>query len=314
MFTRSISPLSLALNSEGAAPEWVQLLPAGPQIVGRDGRQWRLDDPQALVRGFDPVKPLQIDFEHSSQIKAPKGEPAPAVGWIEALELRGGELWGRVSWTPSGADAVATRAYRFLSPVFAHTADLRITRFVSAGLTNSPNLEMTALNAEEQETSNMTMAAICKALGLAETATDADALTAINQLQERERVALNAAQTPDPSKFVPVADHQLALNRLAQHDAAAAARAEAAVTAAVDAAVAGGKIAPSSREYHLAACRAEGGLERFSAAMVSAPVIAPSGVVNGDPASKGRVATAEELAACRALGLSVDEFLSAKQE
>lgn len=35
---------------------------------------------------------LPVDMEHSTEIKAPNGEPAPAVGWIEDLEDRGGAV------------------------------------------------------------------------------------------------------------------------------------------------------------------------------------------------------------------------------
>lgn len=50
-------------------------------------------------------------------------------------------------------------------------------------------------------------------LGLAESATVDDTVAAIKQLQESEQVALNRAQTPDLTKFVPVETHNLALNR-----------------------------------------------------------------------------------------------------
>ncbi len=316
MVTRTLSSLmGLALNFEGAdAPAWVQLLPAGPMISGRDGRRWTLQDPQAVVSRFDPAKLPQIDLEHSSHLKAPKGEPAPAVGWIEALELRDGAIWGRVEWTAEGANAVTSRAYRYLSPVFAHNAAGQILRLASAGLTNSPNLEMAALNSAHNQETDMTIAAVLQALKLAPTATEADAVVAINQMQEREMLALNAAKQPDPDKFVPVADHQLALNQITQYQTAEKARAEEGITAAVDAAITAGKVAPSSRDYHLAACRAEGGLERFNTAMNSAPVIAPPSKLDGQPPTSKSTLSAEELAACHALGLSAEEFLSAKPE
>ncbi|WP_332831680.1 hypothetical protein [Escherichia coli] len=45
-------------------------------------------------------------------------------------------------------------------------------------------------------------------LGLAESATVDDTVAAIKQLQENEQVALNRAQTPDLTKFVPVGNPQ----------------------------------------------------------------------------------------------------------
>ncbi|MFO0521677.1 MAG: phage protease, partial [bacterium] len=87
-------------------PDWVQLTPPGPAIVGRDGRAWTLSDPAAVAAAFDPAKEPQIDLEHSSQIAAPLGMPAPAVGWIKELNVRDGALWGRVEWTAEGEATV----------------------------------------------------------------------------------------------------------------------------------------------------------------------------------------------------------------
>ena len=289
MVTHSYPSLQgLALNfATGAAPDWVQLTPAGPSIVGRDGRGWKMSDPDAVVAAYDPTKEPQIDLEHSSQMAAPMGLPAPAVGWIKEIANRDGALWGRVEWTAEGEATVTSRAYRYLSPVFQFDWETNeILRIVCAGLTNSPNLEMAALNAAQQETSPMDKS-VLEALGLAPTATAAEAVLAINKMRSDHTVALNAAQLPDPAKFVPKADHDLALNRITTFEAAANAAKDAEIVAAVDAAVVAGKVAPASKDYHLASCRAEGGLDRFTAMIASAPVIAaPSGLDGKEPPKK----------------------------
>ena len=301
----------LALNFEGAsAPDWVQLTPAGPRIMGRDGRWWLLSDAAAVAARFDATKEPQIDLEHSSQLKAPEGEAAPAVGWIKELAVREGGLWGRVEWTPDGATLVATRAYRYLSPVFSFDpATGEIGRIVSAGLTNTPNLEMAALNAQQE---NQPMdGTVLQALGLPTTATAADAVVAVNTLKSEKAVALNSAQHPDPHLFVPTADHQLALNRISTFETAETARQESAIVAAADAAITAGKVAPASKDYHLASCRAEGGLERFNAFIGAAPVIAPNSALDGKKAGDTPSAlTAEELAVCRQLGMDPATFKS----
>lgn len=304
----------LALNFEsGAVPGWVQLTPPGPAIVGRDGRGWKLSDPAAVAAAFDPAKEPQIDLEHSSQIAAPMGMPAPAVGWIKQIEVRDSALWGRVEWTAEGEAAVTSRAYRYLSPVFRYDVETgEILQIVSAGLTNSPNLEMAALNRATTETETMDKA-VLDALGLAATATAADAVLAINTLKADKATALNRAETPDPARFVPRADHDLALNRITAFEAEAKARRETEIAAAVDAAVTAGKIAPASRDYHLAACRMEGGLDLFTAMVGAAPVIAPSsGVDRRPPASAPGRLTAEELAMCRMMGTDPERFAAEK--
>lgn len=317
MVTRSLpSLLGLALNFEtGSAPDWVHLVPAGPEIAGRDQRAWRMTNPAAVVAAFDPAKEPQVDIEHSSQLLAPGGHPAPAVGWIKELEARVDGIWGRVEWTEAGAAAVNSRSYRYLSPVFAFDPATReVLRIVSVGLTNSPNLELAAMNSAEHKEIVPVDPAILEALGLKPTSDAAAAVLAINALKLEHQTALNAAQQqPDPAQFVPAADHQLALNRIAKFEADDKARADAAIEAAVTAAIAAGKIAPSSKDFHVAACRAEGGLERFAAFVGAAPVIAaPSGLDTKKPTTEAVALNAEERAVCHAMGMAEEDFIAAK--
>lgn len=246
-------------------------------------------------------------------MQAPQGLPAPAVGWIKALEIRDGAIWGRIEWTAQGAELVGGRAYRYLSPVFRFDFTTNeISEPVSAGLTNNPNLEMAALNAAGMETETMDKT-ILEALGLPGAASAADAVGAIAALKSERALALNAAQHPDPEKFVPKADHQLALNRIGEFEAAEKTRAEEAALAAVDGAISAGKIAPASRDYHLATCRAEGGLERFRSFIATQPVIAgASGLDGKDPVAQPGKLNAEELAVCRQLGMSPEDFAKAR--
>jgi phage I-like protein len=300
----------VALNFvSGTAPDWVQLIPAGPAVVGRDGRSWRMSDPSRVAAAFDARKAPQIDIEHSSQLRAPQGAPAPAVGWIEEIEVRDGAIWGRVDWTAEGEAAVTSRAYRYLSPAFAFNGTTgEILRIVSAGLTNNPNLDMAALNraGASQENDRMDKA-VLEALGLNADATAAQAVVAIEKLKGERATALNAAQQPDPEKFVPRADHLLALNRISAFEAEAKTRTEAEITEAVDAAVAAGKVAPASKEYHLASCRAEGGLERFRAMVAASPEIAGGKTPQKAPPADGAL-TPEELAVCRQMDMDPKDF------
>lgn len=314
MSKRCFSLPGLALNFAGAdAPEWIELIPAGPRILGRDGRWWTMPDAGAVVSRFDPAKEPQIDIEHSSQMLAPQGMPAPAVGWVKALEVREGAVWGRIEWTQKGAELVGGRAYRYLSPVFRFDpATNEISEFVCAGLTNNPNLEMAALNSAGMETETMDKT-ILDALGLPGAASVADAMTAIAALKSEKQIALNAAQHPDPANWVPRADHQLALNRIGEFETADKARAEAEAVGAVDAAITEGKISPASRDYHLATCRAEGGLDRFKTFVAAQPVIAgKSGLDGKDPAQQLGKLNPEELAVCRQLGMSAEDFAAAR--
>ena len=127
-------------------PEWVELIPAG-EFSGRDGRGPYTLDPAAVQSAFaDWGMPLAIDYEHQAFNAAENGQPAPAAGWINALDVRAGALWGQVEWTERAAGHVTAREYRFLSPVFDHDKQGRVLRLLGAGLTNNPNLYLTALN------------------------------------------------------------------------------------------------------------------------------------------------------------------------
>ncbi len=315
----SIQTIALALNASGdAVPDWIQLTPAGPDIEGRDGRKWVLPNPEEVVAAFKRnAADLPVDFEHATQVKGAKGEPAPAIGWIKDLEVRSGAIWGRVEWNEVGQQAIASKGYRYVSPVFTFKkAAGDILKMISAGLTNQPNLQLAALNTEGDQEEPAMNKAILEALGLSEGASETDALTAINKLKSDEATARNRADNPDASKFVPRADHELALNKIKTFEEAEAEREGEAINAAVDAAIEAGKIAPASRDYHIAACRDEGGLERFQKMVEASPEIAAKSGLDGKEAkAQNKTAlTDEERATCRALGMSEEDFISAKTD
>ena len=300
----------LALNAAGGVPDWIQLTPAGPDVVGRDGRSWRLSDPAAVVaRTAAEAQPIVVDIDHASETR-PAGEPAPAQGWIEAVEVREGALWGRVNWTVAGRALMAAEAYRYVSPTFLFDKATReIVRLTSAALVHRPNLQLQALNFQDDETEETVQMdkAICEALGLAATATAADVVVAITALKAEQAKALNAAAHPDPERFVPRADHDLALNRITAFEADEKARQETAVTAAVDAAIAAGKVAPASREYHVATCKAVG-IEKFQAMVGAMPAIAARGEPNPKPATGTATLTDEQAWACNQLGIDPEVY------
>lgn len=140
---------ALITAADPTAPDWIELIPAGPLVAGVDGRQWRNDTPDQIVAKTNTTRnPLVVDYEHASEHRAPHGLDAPAAGWIDRLEVRGtGSIWGHVEWTTKALQYIAEKAYRFISPVFTfEKATQRIVALVSAGLTNQPNLNLTALN------------------------------------------------------------------------------------------------------------------------------------------------------------------------
>lgn len=327
---RATSLKSLALNfTNGEAPEWVEVLPAGPQIIGRDGRSWIIDDPQEIVRRSEAEGALHVDYEHASEIRAPQGEAAPAAGWIDKLEVRDGAIWAHVEWTPKAKQMVADREYRFISPTFwFDSATLRIIALISVALTNRPNLTMTALNTrdddnEQQQQEKTTMdkealKALCKKLGLQEEASATAILAAVDGLVTDKDKALNSAQAPSLEKFVPRADYDKIKGDLETANntikVAADAKLDAEVTAAVDDAVKAGKVAPASKDFYLATCRKDGGLDAFKKFVESAPVLTAASDLDTKKASNAggdKQLTADEKTMCATLGVTEEQFKQA---
>ena len=317
----------LALNTDlsatvfdGKAPEWVELIPPGPNVIGRDGRQWLFDEQAGtlvqssfLGRAID----LPIDWEHATQHRASKGESAPAAGWIKQLELRNGALWGLVDWTPRASAQVINREYRFLSPVFDFDPDTtRIARLVSAGLTNKPNFLLTALNQENMEVTPVTLSpALLTALGLPATATEEQALAATAQLKATAQ-AVNT-EKPNLEQFMPRADYDSVLQRAANAEQALAEQKKTEHNKQVDAlitsATQAGKITPATVDYHRAACQDETGLARFKAFVDAAPVVAAPSNLDESKADKTATAlTAEEQQVAKLLDMSEADFIKGK--
>lgn len=384
------------------APEWIELFPPGPEITAVDGRKFLLSSPADLIAAFaaDPI-PIPLDYEHATEIKAPEGERAPAAGWIEELEERdGGAVWARIDWTPAGAEAVKTKEYRFVSPAFHVDKKTReITKLVSAGLTNTPALRMTAL-AQRQPTTVQTLifskdryetAALaknwarehkyradkvdetseswrlrqkepgdfkegsfrtieltegvkavigklktestkmdpekrkdlCLALGLPETATDAEIATAAMKRDADHKTEIEKARKESPSlaNFVPRADYDAQLARVKELETEKAKDEKDALEKEVDAEIAkameAGKITPATKDYHRAQCLTEGGLERFRAYVEAAPKVVPGETdlkdkKPGDGKKDEHGLTVDERTVAERCGLTPKEYATGK--
>ncbi len=316
---RIILPVALNFQvGESGLPERIDLLPAGKHITGRDGRSWNNPNPGAVVQRVNSTGiDLVLDFEHASELKAPKGDPAPAAAWLGDLRV---EPDGRITaavkgWTPAGEKAVLNREYRYISPaVNYHPRTMEIVGIGSAGLTNKPNLGLSALNQEQEEDPMLDYKKILKALGLPEDASEETALNAIGKLQTDLQTALNSAQTPPMDKFVPRADYDLALNRANAAEAKIAQgeqeKLEGEIETAINQAVKEGKIAPASKEYYTAMCRTEGGLEQFRTFLASAPkILSDSGLNGKKPGDPATALNAQEKEVCRNLGIAEKDYL-----
>jgi len=286
-----------AVDLAGVVPEWVELIPAG-EFSGRDGRGPYLLDADAVLQAFAAWgMPLAIDYEHQAFNAADNGQPAPAAGWVDALEVRGGALWGQVAWTERAAAHIGQREYRYLSPVFDHAKDGRVMRLLGAGLTNNPNLYLTALNraapglaANPSPSPGVAMDEIverlCYMLNLPLTSTPEEIQGHLQRLLDRlgspETAAMRAALAlpeaaglpelltaaharlaadPDPQRYIAIAEHhRVSAERdalVAERDGLLAERHAAQVEQAVGEALAAGKVTPAEEVWARSYCTAD---------------------------------------------------------
>lgn len=317
-------------------PEWILLLPQAEAVRGRDGRTYRIGDRaalQALVETSLQVAgqmDLVVDYDHQSDLAAVPGVggTAPAAGWIKELQVRDDGIWGRVEWTETAAQRLRAREYRYISPVFTAPTG-RVERLLRAGLTNKPNFDLPALNHEGAPDLSLSQQ-LRQALGLAEGADETAALAAIERLKTgasglvlcAQAVGLGAEATAEAVQAairtrVPndqVAQLQSQLTEATTRLSAIEAKAKSdRATAAVDAAIKGGKLAPALRDWGLQLAQSdEAG---FAAYVEKAPaIVGGSGKLPADPpngTASGLDNTEAEI--CAAMGITPEAFKKAKE-
>ena len=146
--------LSGTLDMSPEANGWCQLLPAGyfsaPDGRPRDvvGGKWFLDGANAerLIHQIRELKNDRlIDYEHQTLNAEENGQPAPAAGWWNAMEMewRDGEgLYVKPRWTDKAREFIRNDEYRWLSAVFPYDKTTGIPIAINmAGLVNFPGLD-----------------------------------------------------------------------------------------------------------------------------------------------------------------------------
>jgi phage I-like protein len=290
--------------------QWVHVLPAG-RVFGSDGRgPYELADAEAVMqrsRQYHGKKQMVVDYEHQSINTAKNGKPAPAAGWISGLKAEKDGLWALVTWTAQAADLIRSKSYRYLSPVFNYQPDGKITMLKSVGLTNSPNLDLTALARSEDFSMNETELTELRALlGLSPGADFAPIRDAINAL----KTSVNASN-PDPSQFVPIGDFERVVadaNKLRQGVTVQAAETH------VGDCIRSGKLAPFMRDWAIALCTTnkpafDGFIERTGPAFVAMTTQAQ---IAGQPGGRQSALTESEQAVCSTMGLTEEEFIKGR--
>lgn len=342
--THSVALAALAAElPAAAAPSELRLIPAG-NFRGIDGRpenlpHWSLDAAQAATL-IAAAKARQtkyvIDYEHQTLRAEANGQAAPASGWFSQLEWRDGAqpgLWATdVKWTARAAAMIEAGEYRYISPVFAFDQKTgAVKALASAALVNTPGLDgltdlstCAALSAlfDLPAEKDAPMKTLLAALGLALTASEDDAVNAINALKAQHaahgnEIAALKAQTgaaPDPAKYVEVAVMK------AVHDERNELKAklqDIEVGQVVTVALSDGRLQPAQRAWAESLGKTNlVALKEFIAA--TAPGIVPGQTQTGGNAPSGVGGSgsldADGLAVCKALGLTPEEFNKGKKD
>ena len=175
-----------AMQASGAAPTEIHLLP-----MPVDGKVYTVDGrgPYDVRGGLDAIiaasfartDRIEIDVNHSTYLAAPRGEPSPSYGWINAMQARDDGIWGTVEWTPEGEALVAGKAYRSISPALMIDQSDKKTLLAlgNASLVNRPNLRGMATLHQQQDNDMTFMQKLAEKLGLGADATEDAILAAI---------------------------------------------------------------------------------------------------------------------------------------
>ena len=324
----------------------VLLMPAG-DIAARDGRRWRNPDPagvidRSLVRAGDTE--LVVDYEHQTDLVGQNGQPAPAAGWITKLTAAADGIRALIRWNEKALAHIRAKEYRYLSPTFTYDKAGRVQVILRAALTNSPALDLPAL-ASDRGGSNMhkkllkllekfgltvdkvedeaaldaalakaediasnqadiERADTAKALGLA---ADADQVTVVAKAKE-----LAAGKDPDPGAYVPMDEFKAVASQLKTLQDE---RTEEKANAQVDEGIRTGKITPAMRDWALGYAGKDP--DGFTAYLAALPVLIKPGSnpPAGDENNQADAAlTDDELAVCKAMGLTEDQFKAGRKD
>lgn len=320
-------------NGQQSESGWMVLFKAGWGLLA-DGLKFLVDrDAFDLLAASIAARGNEIhfDYEHASLEK----QAAPAAGWIKELAWEEGVgIKAKVQWTQKAKEFIQNLEYRYFSPVFAiRKKDLRVCYLDSVALTNRPkttNLQpilarLDAVAETPKGGPSMDRKQLCAALGLPETAADAEILAAVAKLgvtmpetktETKEVIprtvtaALGLAET-DTETVVVASIHALKQASANGVTAEAFAELQAKIadreaSDAVAAAMAAGKVAPAQKDWAMTYAKAD--LKGFGLFVGKAPVVVPLADLKKPPKEESARMDDATLAVARDLGVTEEDL------
>lgn len=370
----AVASLAFELNLSG---NMIQLFPAG-EFRSSDGRpedcaHWVLNESlaqQVIAHLSSRQNKIVIDYEHQTLLTEKNGQPAPAAGWWKGSDTvwtPAGMFAQNVEWTETARKMIAGDEYRYISPVFAYDKKTgAVLQVLNAALTNNPALDgmnqvalaaasRLIVQASTQPSPEKTMneellKLLRKLLGLADDATEADVLAALQQAagampkenegdaaaaslskllemftaltskakEDGDKIAaLTVAATAnksvvDPTKFVPIA----VVTDLTTQLAALTARVDGGdLDGLITEALSSGKLLPTMEEWAREMGKKDiAALRNYIKA--AAPIAALTTQQSGGkpPTGETHGLTATELEVAALTGLTPAEYAAAKKE
>ncbi len=323
--TLSISACSFEIQS-ASADGWRLLIPLG-EFKPKDGRvinaalsAWRMDtvDAEAVVAKLrQRAVDVPIDYEHQILNAETNGQAAPAAGWGTDWRVTEHGLEVFTDFTAKARAHIDAKEYRYWSPVFHFDPKTgRVLQVLHIGLTNTPALDLPPVSERAAAramilTEGKTMdweQYLRDMLGLAADASAEDVKAALLKLKGKSddaasQIAAARAQI-DPTKHVPI-EAVVALQTEVAALRASVVGGE--VTALVEGAIAGGKLAPALKDWATAmGTKDVAALRSFIniAPATQLPAQDVSSLKDASAAKGAAKMTPEALAVCHAMGLS----------
>lgn len=318
-------------SDNGKAPEWIVLFRAGWNELEGEGKYFVDEESFASVcaqvarRGNDIV----IDYEHQTL----KDIQAPAAGWIKEFRWDPAKgILAKVEWTEKGGAYVASKEYRYFSPVFyVRESDQRLIALDSVALTNLPKtnnltpilakLDGVPPVATDMEDGMEFLRKLAAKIGMGEDATEDQVLAVVASLKDKKPevketipaevlkaldletgdtstvVASIHAAKQTSKTMVSREEFQKLQNQLAERDA----------QEVVAKAMSDGKVTPDQKEWAEGYAKAD--IEGFKTFVAKAPVVVPVTPLPGKALEKKDVVTDEAvLAVAKQMDVDVEDI------
>lgn len=269
-----------------------------------------------------------VDYNHMmfAFLDANSKDNQEAAAWYRP-ELRNGELWAsKVDWIPEAGQKVVAKKYRYISPAWQWEVDQitgakRIVELLNVGLTNLPaTLHQKPLVASRaggtpapKEEKPMWKHLLVR-LGLTETASEADALAALERiLGPMATLASLTGKTAPAEALAVVQAWKNDAGRVAELASKLAAHEQASKASELEQLITAGQKAGKITEPMLAWAKTQTPEALKAFLEVAQPVVPVGGSgVKPPPPGTASQLSSEEIAIAKQMGLSLEELKKQK--